>query len=182
MISGKIINLRALEEEDLPKLKNWRNSDHIRITTREYRLLNMINQKNWFDKIHENDPPKQIMFGVINKKDELIGVTGITYIDWKNHHAEISIYLSKKNWQKQKEAIDVLNLIMSYGFGELNLHRLWVEIFVTAKENIILFEKMKFVKEGELRNKLWRNGKWWSSFIYSKLSTEFRYEENHKTF
>jgi len=63
--------------------------------------------------------------------------------------------------------------IIEYGFEELNLHRLWVEIFEISKENITLFEKLKFVKEGVLRDKVWREGKWWNSIIYSKLSTEY---------
>jgi len=46
MIEGKYIKLRSLEIEDLQKLRDWRNSKSVREATREYRLLNMINQKN----------------------------------------------------------------------------------------------------------------------------------------
>lgn len=179
MFEGKFVNLRALEEEDLKTLKTWRNSVHIRKTTREYRMLDMMHQNNWFNSIHVVSPPKDIMFGVMDKKNKLIGVTGLTYIDWKNRHAEISVYLHSKDWQKTKEAKDVLNLIMGYGFGELNLHRLWAEIFSIATENIKLFEKLKFVKEGLLRDRLWRQGKWWDSAIYSKLSTEYANEQKN---
>jgi RimJ/RimL family protein N-acetyltransferase len=172
MINGKSINLRSLEFEDLPELRDWRNSEHIRKSTREYRLLNMINQKNWFESIHVSSP-NVIMFGIINN-NKLIGVTGLTYIDWKNRHAEISIYIHKKGWQKIPEAKDTLLTIMRYGFGELNLHRLWVEIFETTPENISLFKKMKFVKEGTSRQTLWRKNKWWDSQFFSILSKEFK--------
>jgi RimJ/RimL family protein N-acetyltransferase len=179
MIEGKLVKLRALEEDDLSTLREWRNKQHVRKTTREFRLLDMINQKNWFESMHNNYPPREIMFGVLNKKNRLIGVTGLTYIDWKNRHAEVSIYLSSENWQKTSEGRDTLDLIIGYGFGELNLHRLWAEIFSLAKENMELFEKMKFVKEGTSREKLWRNGKWWNSFLYSKLSTEYTNEKKN---
>ncbi len=172
MIEGKYVNLRALEDSDLIMLKKWRNDKRNRIHTREYRLLNMINQKNWFESIHAENPPKVIMFGATNKKHDLIGVCGLTYIDWKNKHAEISIILSLKDWQTTKEAKDTISLLIDYGFGELNMHRLWVEIFATIPENIKLFEQMKFVKEGTLRDKLWRNGKWHNSFIYSRLAND----------
>ena len=52
MFEGKLVALRSLEKEDLETLRNWRNSKHIRKSTREYKLLNMINQKNWFESIH----------------------------------------------------------------------------------------------------------------------------------
>ena len=35
-----------------------------------------------------------------------------------------------------------------------------------------LFESLNFVKEGTLRDKLWRNRKWYDSHIYSKLVTD----------
>lgn len=165
--------LRSLEKEDLEKLRDWRNSLHVRKSTREYKLLSMINQKNWFDSIHNTTPPREIMFGILNKRKKLIGVTGLTYIDWKNRNSEISIYFSTKNWQSKPEAKEVINLIMKYGFEELNLHRLYVEIFELMKENISLFRKMKFVKEGCLRQKIWRQNKWWDAVIFSKLAKEY---------
>ena len=174
MFEGKFVTLRALEKEDLPSLKEWRNSLHVRKSTREYKLLNMINQKNWFESIHQSNPPKDIMFGILNKRKKLIGVTGLTYIDWKNRNSEISIYFSTKNWQVKSESKEVINLLMEYGFEELNLNRLYVEIFALMKENIKLFTKMKFIKEGQLREKIWRENKWWDTLIFSKLAKEYK--------
>ena len=44
MIEGKIVKFRSLESNDLIKLKEWRNKNEVRKTTRESRLLSMINQ------------------------------------------------------------------------------------------------------------------------------------------
>ena len=172
MFEGKNINLRSLEIEDLKVLKKWRNDPINRNHTREYRLLNMINQKEWFEMIHKDNPPKFLMFGVTDKQEKLIGVCGLTYIDWKNRHCEISIILYLKNWQKTKEAKETISLLINYGFGELNMRRLWVEIFDTVPENIKLFESLNFHREGILRDKLWRQKKWHNSYVYSKLSTD----------
>ena len=104
MIEGKHVNLRALEKEDLEILKIWRNDRRTRIHTREYRLLNMINQYDWFESLHKQNPPSAIMFGIENKKRKLIGVCGLVYIDWKNRHAEISNIISMNKWQRTKES------------------------------------------------------------------------------
>ena len=58
MINGKFVHLRALEETDLSKLKELRNTNRIRKHTREYRLLSMINQKEWFKSLFLENPPK----------------------------------------------------------------------------------------------------------------------------
>ena len=172
MFEGKNVNLRSLEIDDLGILKKWRNDKITRNHTREYRLLNMINQKHWFETIHKDNPPKFLMFGVTDRRKKLVGVCGLTYIDWKNRHCEISIILYLKNWQKTKEAKETISLLINYGFGELNMRRLWVEIFDTIPENIKLFESLNFHREGILRDKLWRQKKWHNSYIYSKLSTD----------
>ena len=172
MFEGKNVNLRSLEIDDLGILKKWRNDKITRNHTREYRLLNMVNQKHWFETIHKDNPPKFLMFGVTDKRKKLVGVCGLTYIDWKNRHCEISIILYLKNWQKTKEAKETISLLINYGFGELNMRRLWVEIFDTIPENIKLFESLNFHREGILRDKLWRQKKWHNSYIYSKLSTD----------
>ena len=172
MFEGKNVNLRSLEIDDLGILKKWRNDKITRNHTREYRLLNMINQKHWFETIHKDNPPKFLMFGVTDKRKKLVGVCGLTYIDWKNRHCEISIILYLKNWQKTKEAKETISLLINYGFGELNMRRLWVEIFDTIPENIKLFDSLNFHREGILRDKLWRQKKWHNSYIYSKLSTD----------
>ena len=175
MIEGNYVNLRSLEVDDLEILKKWRNNKVNRIHTREFRLLNMVNQKHWFNSIHKDNPPKFIMFGVADKQKKLIGVCGLTYIDWKNRHCEISIIIFKKNWQKSKQAKDTVLLLTDHAFGELNMHRLWVEIFDTIPENIEFFESMNFVKEGILRDKLWRDRKWHNAIIYSKLVNDKKY-------
>ena len=71
-----------------------------------------------------------------------------------------------------KEGKNTIALLTDYAFGELNLHRLWVEIFDTIPKNIKFFESVNFKKEGMLRDKLWRNGKWHNSFVYSKLTND----------
>lgn len=173
MLEGKYVRLRALEESDLKKLKDWRNNRKVRSTVREFRLLNMISQKMWFESMTNENPPKSIMFGIMDNKNKLIGVCGLTYLDWKNKHAELSCYLVLKNWQKTKQAKNAIELMIQYGFHELNLHRIWAEVFAIAVENKTMLEKLNFVQEGVLREKLWRDGKWWDSFIYSMLHSEY---------
>ena len=33
---------------------------------------------------------------------------------------------------------------------------------------------MKFIKEGQLREKVWRQNKWWDTLIFSKLAKEYK--------
>ena len=180
MIQGKFVQFRSIEVDDLPKLKDWRNNPHVKRTTREFLLLNMFNQKLWFESLHKQKPPKDIMFGIVKKKEKiLIGVCGLTYIDWKNRHAELSIYLAGSKWQKRKETKDSVKLLLQYGFGELGLHKIFAEVYSFVQETVELYKELSFHHDGILRENVWRNGKWWDSYILSKLDTEFQYEKSN---
>ena len=177
MIEGKLVKFRSLEIDDLPKLRDWRNGKYVKRTTREYRLLNMFDQKKWFESLHSHNPPKDIMFGILNKKNSLIGVCGLTYIDWKNRNSEISIYLDGSNWQKRKETNESIKLLTSYGFEELGLHKVFAEIFSFVKETIELYKSLNFHHDGSIRDRIWRNKKWYSSEFYSMLETEYNHDK-----
>ena len=97
MIHGAKVKFRAIERDDLPRLRDWRNSPAIRRRTREIRLLSLVDQERWSESLR-NDR-HTIMFDVLDEKDTLIGVAGLTYIDWKDRRAEVSIYVGDEGAQ-----------------------------------------------------------------------------------
>ena len=64
MLKGKKVGLSAIEEADLKILLDWRNRSEYRQYFREYRELNMSQQKEWFfSKAIKDD--STLMFGII---------------------------------------------------------------------------------------------------------------------
>lgn len=172
MIEGRLVRLRAIEKKDLKKLRDWRNDPDVKKFTREYRELSMQNQLQWLESLAKDR--NTIMFAVETKKGKLIGCTGLTYIDWKNRKAEVSIYIGDKKYRKRGYGTDTLNTLMKYGFEELDLHMLFGEIFEYNEANIRLFEKCGFKRDGILRHRLYRDGKYWNSIFYSVLEDEWK--------
>ncbi len=52
MIVGKHIGLRAIENDDLEKLREWRNTPNLRKFFRETSEISKINQEAWFKSIN----------------------------------------------------------------------------------------------------------------------------------
>lgn len=171
MIRGDKVIFRAIEREDLAQLRDWRNDPDLRRRTREFRLLSLENQERWFKGLH--DDRNTIMFAVLNEKRNLIGVVGLTYIDWKNRRAEVSIYIGEKTVQGQGYGLDALRTITRYGFHEANLHKLYAEIFAFNEPSVRLFEKVGFKRDGVKREDQYVDGKYWDTFVYSILAREF---------
>lgn len=171
MIKGDYIGLRAIEKKDLNKLLEWRNKPDFRLFFREYRELSMDNQLQWYEKYVLNDPNTR-MFAIVElETEELIGACGLCYIDWVNRNADFSIYIGKDDlYIDGVYAIDAANVMEKYGFEELNLHRLWAEIYSIDEKKIEFFEELQFVREGHFKETHWTQGRWVDSVFYGKLN------------
>lgn len=167
MLKGKYVGLRAIEESDLYQLLLWRNQPNYRRYFREYRELSQTNQRNWFDSKVLNDKSTE-MFSIVDvNTGELLGACGLCYIDWINRNADFSIYIGKDDlYIDEKCAIEAAQIMMKYGFEELNLHRLWSEIYSFDEAKKVMFDRLGFKLEGVHKETHWTEGKWCDSLFY----------------
>ena len=130
MLIGKHIALRAIERTDLTQLLEWRNQPNFRQFFREHRELSFAQQNQWFENTVLNDP-KVLMFAIVNKdSQELLGACGLCYINTINRTADFSIYIGKDNlYLDDTYAPDVAKVLMQYAFKEVNLNKLWAEVY-----------------------------------------------------
>lgn len=175
MLTGEITGLRAIEESDLEQLLAWRNDPRMRRFFREYRELNMTQQKSWFDAKVNNDPATR-MFAIVDlETKELMGAAGLCYIDGINRNADFSIYLGIDDLYIDEDyAPDAGRVLLRYGFEELNLHKIWAEIFSIDKPKQQLFYELGFTREGVHRETHWTEGQWVDSLFYGLLAKDFR--------
>lgn len=177
MIKGKLVGLRAVEKTDLPLLRDWRNISEFRKNFREFRELNLDNQEKWFERIivgSQND----FIFVIEKLKDKLlIGVCGLVYINWISRSADFSFYIGHKEQYIDNSgySLEAVKLLLDYGFNNLNLHKIWMELYEFDEKKIKFFtRKFNFKKDGELRDNCFENGRYWNSYIVSILEKEFK--------
>lgn len=170
MIKGKHTNLRAIEEGDLEQLLEWRNKPHLRKYFREYRELSWDQQTWWYENIVLKDD-KVRMFAITDLDGKLLGASGLCYINWVDRNADFSIYLGSDDmYIDDVYAIDASKSMIKYGFEELNLHRLWAEIYDFDEPKVKMFNTLGFELDGRHRETHWTNGKWCDSLFFSLLN------------
>jgi RimJ/RimL family protein N-acetyltransferase len=175
MIKGNIVGLRALEKEDLVLLRDWRNILDFRKHFREVRELSLTDQEAWFDSL-QRTKHINFMFTIVDlKTNEAIGAAGLLYINWINRSADFSFYIGKNEQYVSNDIISTesAKLLIDYGFNNLNLNKIWMELyeFDTKKLNFFM-NQLNFKKDGLLRENCYENGKYWDSFIISLLRRE----------
>jgi len=173
MITGKLVGLRAIEEADLELLQKWRNTPSFRRNFREVRELGMESQKKWFKMIYDN-PMRDFMFGIVDiDNGQLIGACGLLYINWFIRSADFSFYIGRDNAYMDDKgyAEEATRLLIDYGFNNLNLHKIWMELYEFDKVKYDFFtQKFGFKQDALLRDNCFEDGKYWNSYIISLIN------------
>ena len=175
MLTGDYVGLRTITEGDLPQLLEWRNRPEYRQYFREYRELSAEHQQAWFENTVLSDPQTR-MFSIVElKSNRLLGACGLCSIDWNNRNADFSIYIGMDDlYIDQRFAPDAGRVLLRYGFEELNLHRVWAEIYCIDIPKQELFHTLGFQLEGKHPETHWTQGRWVNSLLYGLLSHEFK--------
>lgn len=166
------ISLRRVAEKDLEIIRDWRNLEEIRPFNSQFTLLNIKQQKKWFHEINQPNT-KRIMF-VIMYKNTPVGICGLIHRDIKNKNADVAIIIGETKMQNKSLGTETLKMLIEYGFTKLGLHRIGAEIFEYNIRSLRLFKRLNFKHEATLRKALWRDGKWWNSYVYSILRTDYQ--------
>ena len=174
MISNKNfkVKLRAIEQSDLKLIQRWRNMSSIQSFVREYREMSMENIEKWYDSIINN---KDFVFFIIEDLEKTpIGVTGLTYIDWVNKHADLHLGLYEKPWGDKEYGTATMEIILDYGFNFINLNKIYAEIYSIDTNKLQLFEGNSFKRDAVLRDHYYHKGKYEDSHILSILKSEYQ--------
>ena len=170
MLKGKIISLRKVKFEDLKFLRDWRNTPVIWENNTQFILLNLKQQNLWFKKINSNIS-KEKMFTVIDEKQNPIGICGLVQIDEDNKNAKVAIIIGNTKNHSKGIGTESLNLLLSYGFNKLKIHRIDAEVIEYNKKSLNFFKKLGFKQEVVMRDYIFRNGEWWDLVVLSKISS-----------
>lgn len=175
MIIGKKVGIRAVEKEDLKLLRDWRNIPSFRKNFREVRELSLADQEKWFESL-QSSKHINYMFTIVDiSTGEAIGACGLLYINWIIKAADFSFYIGKDNEYIDKNGIadEAAKLLIDYGFKELNLNKIWMELYEYDSQKLEFFiEKFNFKQDAVLRENCFMDGKYWNSYIISLLKKD----------
>ena len=176
MIKGKRVGLRSVEKEDLKYLRDWRNLPHFRKNFREVRELSLADQESWFDSLQKTKHINYMFIIVDIETNTPIGAAGLLYINWINRSADFSFYIGKDEMYIGNEgsAKEAAQLLIDYGFKNLNLHKIWMELYEFDNQKIDFFmNDFEFKQDGLLRDNCYEDGVYWDSLIISLLIEDY---------
>jgi RimJ/RimL family protein N-acetyltransferase len=170
--------LRAIEEKDFDLLFFMINDPDIENQTGGWHLpVSSSGQKQWIATYRNTDNNIRLMVELSNGKT--IGMVSLTDIDWKNRTASINykVYASLEDRIKG-DIFDGSMALLNYAFNELGLNCIYAKTIIGNIFSLKLQYKLGFKKEGEIRERIYKNGKFHNQIVTSLLKSEF--EGMHK--
>ena len=173
IIEGSKIYLSQIEHEDIKGIMIWRNNQMNIL--RQSKPLNMEDQEIWWKSVSLSKSMR--LFSIINNHEEMIGYCGITNINEDCLRGEISFLLNpkiKENSEEYEEIfLEVLKMLLNFGFNELNLNRIFTETYEYRKNHIVTLEKAGLIREGTLREHIFKQGKFYNSVVHSIIMGDY---------
>jgi len=174
MFEGKLVRLRALTKEDLPRCVQWIGDQDVTQYLNFHRPISLEQEERWFDSILNDTSGRNEPFAIETLERQHIGVCGLHDIHARYRHAELGIFIGEKEYWGRGYGSEAVRLLLEFAFGQLNLHRVYLHVFASNERAVRAYEKCGFKREGLLRHHAFKNGRYVDVIIMGILADEFR--------
>ena len=169
-IIGEKIILRAVEQDDLPVLKDLMNDPEIESEVVGWSFpLSSQEHNGWFNSLKNDE--KTLRCIIATKANVAIGTCVLSNIEWKNGNGRVHIKILKSHHGKGFGK-DAINALVNYGFKQLGLKCIWATALEDNIASVTMFERCGFKREGVMRGRVYKNGRRQNEVMLSILDIE----------
>jgi len=158
-IRGELVYLRPAEREDIDLFVRWfADAETTRYLATRAPFSKAMEEK-WFESMVEQQGKRQYHFVIcLLADDRAIGTAGFHHVNQEDGHATFGISIGEKAEWSKGYGTDALRAICDFGFGQLRLERIELDVYITNLRAQRSYEKAGFVSEGVLRHAQFADG------------------------
>ena len=174
IIRGELVYLRPSERSDLPDFVRWFNDAEVLRHLAMYAPMAEAAEERWFERMLEAQGRTDYHFVICLLADgRAIGTIGLHGIDFVNGTAEFGIAIGEKEEWGKGYGTDALRAISDFGFGQLRLERIGLDVYADNARGRRAYEKAGFVHEGTKRRAHYADGRHQDVHVMSLLRAEW---------
>jgi RimJ/RimL family protein N-acetyltransferase len=168
-IIGEKVMLRAIEDKDADVLRDMINDPEMEFLLGGWSFpVSVRQQLAWQSGLGGDTRTLRCVIETIEGKDA-IGTVVLSDIDAKNGNAEIHIKIRDGASRGQGFGSDAIRALIRYAFDELRLECVFARVSEHNEVSLRLFTKCGFVREGILRRRLFKRGRYVDVVVLSIL-------------
>lgn len=169
-VKGKKVLLRSIELDDADLLRNMMNDEEIERMMMGYSFpVSYHQQVKWIENLANE---KNTFRAIVDVDGQGIGTIILSDIDMKNGTAEIHIKLAHDSNRGKGYGTDAVSTLINYSFNDLRLNCVFCRVNEDNIASQKMFEKCGFIKEGCLRSRVYRDGRYYNFYEYSVVKSE----------
>ncbi|WP_373232189.1 GNAT family N-acetyltransferase [Cohnella sp.] len=172
---GSRIMLREYRRDDLPWIRQWVNNPEIVGYLSDIFLYphTMESTEAFIDANLEGSSDSRGFVIADLAAEAYIGQVNLDSIDWKNRVGRIGIVIGSLDHMGYGYGTEAMKLLVAFAFREMNLNRLELEVYDFNERAYRCYISCGFKEEGRLREKQYKNGRYWDVIQMGILRSEW---------
>lgn len=171
---GSLVRLAAVRREDIPLYTQWfQDYEVVRMLNPDaYMPVTVENEEEWYSRVATATDTYTLGIRTM-AEDKLIGNASLFNISQKNRVATFGIAVGDKDYWGRGYGSEATQLMVRYGFDELNLNRIQLDVYDYNPRAIRAYEKVGFNQEGVRRQAVFREGAYHDVHLMAILREEW---------
>ncbi|SMF74323.1 Protein N-acetyltransferase, RimJ/RimL family [Paenibacillus uliginis N3/975] len=172
-LEGERVYLRPIGQDDAEGYFRMLFNPEVRRLTGTQHSFTLEGVRRYIEGKSADDSAVLLLIA-LSDTDEVIGDIALQDINHVNRNANVRIAIDSDNHKGKGYGPESIRLLLEYGFGVLNLHRIELQVFAYNERAIKAYEKVGFSREGVQRDALYYNHQYHDSIMMSILEDEFK--------
>ena len=172
-LTGKLILLKQMAASDLERFAQIENEARTLLLANDDIPFpgTLEDHRTFFEGI--SGKKEEFIFGIVDRTSgELIGSCGVYGVNWKNSTCQVGIAIGQ-DWQGKGYGTDAMETLISFIFNYIPINKIKLQVFSFNQSAIRSYEKCGFIKEGVLRNELFRFGTFHDVYLFGLLREDW---------
>ena len=183
MLKGEKVVLRPVRRTDIEYFLKWFNDSEVLQYLDLYLPMTEMAEEKYIEELGTNRAGTQVLF-VIEAIEDIsnkpIGNVTLSNIHPRNHNAIFGIAIGEKDYWSKRYGTEATQLIIKYGFEQLNLHRITSAAKSFNVRSLKLHQRTGFTEEGRQRKADFENGAYHDRVMFGFLREEWYDKINQK--
>lgn len=174
MFKGEKVRLREYRKEDTRTAQRYLNDSEIMKFLRPNIPFpyTFEDEQKWMDNNSANKDTYNFAIETLND-NRYIGGCGVEKVDWKNSVVTVGIFIGDKDYWGKGYGTDAMKILIRFIFEQMNINKINLHVYSFNERAIKSYKKCGYVKEGVLRQELYRDGKYHDIVVMGLLKEEY---------
>jgi RimJ/RimL family protein N-acetyltransferase len=172
-LKDKSVCLRPLRKSDADLLYEWITDRNLVINNASFFPVSETDHKAWVGRMMSKRSDLVIFVIEEQVSKQAIGTCQLVNINWVHRSAELQIRIGDSSFHGRGYGSEAVNLLCDFGFADLNLHRIYLNVFASNKRAIRAYEKCGFDCQGTFKEAAYLDGQWVDIHVMARLEPPY---------